>query len=95
VFLDDDTSLCKLKVDLPDRPGSLHEIMKVLGEESLNVIAGYTNVLVYYERMTSDLVVDMRRSKARTCEELHKSLGEKISSLGPQFSLVGVSSVTF
>jgi len=95
VFLDDDTNLCKLKVDLPDRPGALHDIMKVLGEESLNVIAGYTNVLVYYERMTSDLVVDMRRSKARTCEELHNTLGDKISSLGPQFSLVGASAISF
>lgn len=95
VFLDDDAKLCRLNVDLPDRPGSLHEIMKVLGELSLNVIAGYTNVLVYYERMTSELVVDMRRSEARTSDELRRALEGRISSLGPQFSLVGVSPVSF
>ncbi|UCE44644.1 MAG: hypothetical protein JSU93_04315 [Methanobacteriota archaeon] len=95
VFLDEDSNLCKLKVDLPDKPGSLHEIMKVFGEQSINVIAGYTNVLVYYECMTSDLVVDMRKSEARNCDELQKSLSSRIASLGPQFSLVGVTPISF
>ena len=94
VFLDDEASLCKVKVDLPDRPGSLHEIMKVLGEQAVNVIAGYTNVLVYYERMMSELVVDMRRSGLKTADELRESLESRISSLGPQFSLVGVAPVS-
>ena len=95
VFLDDEANLCKVKVDLPDRPGSLHEIMKVLGEQKINVLAGYTNVLVYYERMTSELVVDIRRSSAKTAEELREALKGRISSLGAQFSLVDVFPVTF
>ena len=95
VFLDDEANLCKVKVDLPDRPGSLHEIMKVLGEQKINVLAGYTNVLVYYERMTSELVVDIRRSSAKTAEELREALEGRISSLGTQFSLVDVLPVTF
>src|SRR5512136_232503 len=59
-FLNDDSKLMKLCIDLPDRPGAIHEIMKALGEEEINVLAGYTNVLVYYERMSCDLVIDVR-----------------------------------
>ena len=95
VFLDDDPSLYRLKVDLPDRPGSVYDVMKVLGSEAVNVVAGYTNVLVYYERMTCELVIDLRGSGLRNEKNLEKVLRERISGLGPQFSLVSISPVLF
>jgi predicted amino acid-binding ACT domain protein len=95
VFLDDEPSLFKVKVDLPDRPGSIHEVMKTLGNESINVVAGYTNVLVYYERMTCELIIDLRGSGLKGKDDLKKVLGDKISGLGPQFALVGFSPVVF
>ena len=93
--MDEAASLHRLRIDLPDKPGALYEIMKVLGELSLNVIAGYTNVLVYYERMTSELVIDARRSKTRTPDELKSALTDRIASLGSQFSLVDIVPVSF
>lgn len=95
VFLDDGTKLFKIKVDLPDRPGSVHEVMKALGDESINVVAGYTNVLVYYERMTCELVIDLKGSSLRSADDLKGILGSKISGLGPQFALAGFSPVVF
>lgn len=95
VLLEDDTKLCRLKVDIPDRPGSIHEVMKVLGGGSVNVIAGYTNVLVYYEKMTCDLVVDLGRSDVDSIDELKALLSGGMESLGPQFSLVSVSDIVF
>lgn len=95
VFLDDDARLFRMRMDLPDRPGSLHEIMKVLGDESINVVAGYTNVLVYYERMTCELVADLRKSSSGTPEETRAAIGARISALGAQFSLVDFSPVDF
>lgn len=95
VFLDDDARLFRLRIDLPDRPGSLHEIMKVMGDESVNVVAGYTNVLVYYERMTCELVTNFGGSKPTKAEDVRAILDDKISALGPQFSLVDVSSVDY
>ena len=95
VFLDDGTTLFKIKVDLPDRPGSVHEVMKALGDESINVVAGYTNVLVYYERMTCELVIDLRGSSLKSADDLKGILGNKMSGLGPQFALVGFSPVVF
>jgi len=95
VFLDDESKLFKIKIDIPDRPGSIHEIMKTLEDESINVVAGYTNVLVYYERMTCEFVIDLRGSSLKSADDLKGMLGNKISGLGPQFALVGFSPVVF
>ena len=89
-FLADDVLLHKLSIDLPDRPGAIYEVMKALGEESINVLAGYTNVLVYYERMTCDLVIDVRASKIRGDLQ---SARDKIASLGPGFKLTEIASI--
>ncbi len=92
VFLNDDSDLHRLKVDLPDRPGAIHEIMKVMGDMSINVLSGGTNVLVYYERMTCELVVDVRKSPVKG-DELAGALKARISALGPQFSLTDASRI--
>ena len=92
-FLNDDAKLNKLSIDLPDKPGAIYEIMKALGDESINVLAGYTNVLVYYERMTCELVVDVREASAKTKGDLRDALKRRISGLGPQFTLVEMSSI--
>jgi hypothetical protein len=88
VFLNEDSKLLDLKIDLPDRPGALYEIMRAMGEESINVLAGYTNVLVYFERMTCDLVIDVRSFPLKAKEDLRDYLKKRIADLGPQFSLV-------
>ena len=95
VFLDDDVRLFRMKIDLPDRPGSVHEIMKLLGEESVNVVAGYTNVLVYYERMTCELVADFRKSTHHETEDARAAMKERIAALGAQYSLVDFAAVDF
>lgn len=89
-FLNEDSKLLKLCIDLPDRPGAIYEIMKALGDESINVLAGYTNVLVYYERMSCDLVIDFKRSAK---DEIVEVLRGKISKLGPAFKLVSAESI--
>ena len=92
-FLNDDSRLMKLCIDLPDRPGAIHEIMKALGEEEINVLAGYTNVLVYYERMSCDLVVDVRSASVGAKGDIVEVLKTRISGLGPAFKLVSSESV--
>jgi len=90
-FLNDDVNLMKLSIDLPDRPGALYEIMKVIGEESINILAGYTNVLIYYERMTCELVIDVRSSSGKG--DVAEILRPKIAALGPTFKLVETASI--
>ncbi|OGS51750.1 MAG: hypothetical protein A3K75_06475 [Euryarchaeota archaeon RBG_13_61_15] len=93
VFLNDDSRLVHMRVDLPDRPGAIYEIMNVLGEQSINVLAGYTNVLVYYEKMTCELVVDSRAAPSKSVEALGEVLKQRISGLGPQFALAEISPI--
>jgi predicted amino acid-binding ACT domain protein len=82
-----------MSIDLPDRPGAIYEIMKALGDESINVLAGYTNVLVYYERMTCELVIDAGAASAKIKGDLKDTLKSRIASLGPQFKLVEMSPI--
>ena len=89
-FLNDDSKLMKLCIDLPDRPGAIYEIMRVLGDEGINVLAGYTNVLVYYEHMSCDLVIDIRGAAEG---DVVGGLKEKIAQLGPSFKLASSESV--
>jgi len=91
-FLNDDAKLTKVSIDLPDRPGAIHEIMRAISEEDINVLAGYTNVLVYFEHMTCDLVLDVR-SAASKGKDLSEALKNKIASLGPSFKLQEITSI--
>jgi hypothetical protein len=92
-FLNDDAKLVRLSIELPDRPGALYDIMKTLGGESINILAGYTNVLVYYERMTCELIVDAREAAAKSKTDISEVLKSKIAALGPAFKLVETSSI--
>lgn len=92
-FLNDDAKLSRVSIDLPDRPGAVFEIMKALGEESINVLSGYTNVLVYYERMTCELVIDTRTSSAKTKGDLKDVLRDKIAALGPSFRITEMTPI--
>jgi len=94
-FLRDDAKLMRLTIDLPDRPGALFEIMKAVGDEGINILAGYTNVLVYYERMTCDMVVDVSSAAAKTKGDVVERLAPKIGALGPAFRLVQTSTIRF
>ncbi len=93
VFLNDDTVLYRTKVELPDRPGAIYEVMKVMGDMSINVLSGGTNVLVYYERMTCELVMDVRASEVKDLAGLESALKARISALGPQFSMKELSKI--
>jgi predicted amino acid-binding ACT domain protein len=88
VFLNDDARLMRLKFMIPDRPGAIYEVMKALGEESINVLAGYTNVLVYYEKMTCEVVVDVRAAASGRAEDVEGIMRKRIEALGSPFSLI-------
>ncbi len=92
-FLNDDAKLHMVNIELPDRPGAIFEIMKALGDESINVLAGYTNVLVYYERMSCELVVDVRNASEKEKGDLKDRLKNRISGLGPAFRLTDMNPI--
>jgi predicted amino acid-binding ACT domain protein len=60
-FLPKDTKLAEFEICIPDKPGAVFEVTNALAKADVNLLALYTRVLVYYERMTIRLVADVTR----------------------------------
>lgn len=93
-FLWDKVDLWRLRLTIPDRPGAIYEISNAMAEENINILAGYTQVLVYYQKMLFEIVVDISTCKGG-CTEFEKNLLKKIESLGKEFVVTSVEKITF
>jgi len=93
-FLGDKVDLWKLKFTIPDRPGAIYEISNAMAEESINILAGYTQVLIYYQKMLFEIVVDISSCKGG-CAEFKENLLKKTASLGKEFIVELAEKVTF
>jgi len=93
-FLDEKTDLWRAKFTIPDRPGSVFEISNAMGEESVNILAGYTQVLVYYQKMLFEIVVDVSNCKD-DCSDFKEFLQKKTASVGKDFLVISAQKVTF
>jgi predicted amino acid-binding ACT domain protein len=60
-FLPKDTKLAEFEVCIPDKPGAVFEVTNALAKVDVNLLALYTRVLVYYERMTIRMVADVTK----------------------------------
>jgi len=93
-FLGENTKLWRLKFTIPDRPGSVYEISNSMAEGGINILAGYTQVLVYYQKMLFEIVVDVSKCK-QGCEDFKEFLAQKMSSLGKDFSVTSAERISF
>jgi predicted amino acid-binding ACT domain protein len=93
-FLSEKADLWKLTYTIPDRPGAIYEISNAMAEESINILAGYSQVLVYYQKMLFEIVVDISGCKSG-CADFKDHLLKKTASLGKEFSLVSAEKITF
>ncbi len=81
-----DAHLAELSLIIPDRPGAVQKVTEALSELEMNLLAVHTKVLVFYERMSLDLVIDLG-------EYPHgiDVLSQKLcSGLGDGFELAGL-----
>jgi predicted amino acid-binding ACT domain protein/uncharacterized protein (DUF3820 family) len=93
-FLDEKTKLWRMKFDIPDKPGSVYEISNAMANEEINILAGYTLVLVYYQKMLFEIVADISKGK-HGAGDFRKFLGEKTSALGKDYSVTSAEEVSF
>jgi predicted amino acid-binding ACT domain protein len=93
-FLDEKTKLWRMKFDIPDKPGSVYEISNAMANEDINILAGYTLVLVYYQKMLFEIVADISKGKHGS-GDFRKFLGEKTSALGKDYSVTSAEEVSF
>jgi predicted amino acid-binding ACT domain protein/uncharacterized protein (DUF3820 family) len=93
-FLDEKTKLWRMKFNIPDKPGSVYEISNAMANEEINILAGYTLVLVYYQKMLFEIVADISKGKHGS-GDFRKFLGEKTSALGKDYSVTSAEEVSF
>ncbi|HUW43149.1 MAG TPA: hypothetical protein VMW02_02810 [Thermoplasmata archaeon] len=93
-FLDERTELWRMKFEIPDKPGSVYEISNAMANEGINILAGYTLVLIYYQKMLFEIVADVSKGKHGS-GDFRKFLGEKTSALGKDYSVTSAEEASF
>lgn len=58
-LLKPETRLIDLEFIIPDRPGAIQKVTEFLARYDINLLMVYTKVLVYYEKMTLEVVADV------------------------------------
>ena len=61
-LLDPDAKLVSLSLVIPDKPGAISRVADLLGRYNINVVSLQSEVLVFYESMTLDIIADVSRS---------------------------------
>ncbi|WP_019176240.1 hypothetical protein [Methanomassiliicoccus luminyensis] len=59
--MDPAAKLASASFVIPDKPGAINRVVDMLAKHGANVVSLYTEVLVYYESMTLDIVVDVSK----------------------------------
>ena len=57
-FFKEKTSLRKIKIEIPDCPGSIAECMSWIAEQDINLISVFSKVKICYQTMIVDIVAD-------------------------------------
>jgi predicted amino acid-binding ACT domain protein len=61
-LLEPDTKLVRLCLVIPDKPGAISRVADLLGRHNVNMVSLQSEVLVFYESMTLDIIADVSRS---------------------------------
>ena len=60
-FLKPTFKLVQIDIVIPDKPGSIFEVTNQLAKFDINLLALHTKVLVFYEKMSMELVADVSK----------------------------------
>lgn len=71
---------------IPDKPGAINRVVEMLAKHNVNIVSLYTEVLVYYESMTLDIVVDASRCDL-AIPDLRSSLEGVLSQLKGRYGV--------
>ncbi len=84
--LDPKSKLAELDFVIPDKPGAIYEITRVLADQNINLLSVSTKVLVYYETMSMNIVADVS-SCGKDLESLRTTTEAHLANLKGKFSL--------
>ena len=80
------TRLVRVRVEIPDCPGSIMDTLGVLADWNVNLISVFSKVKICYETMDLELVMDICQSN-KTASEIRELLPGELSKLNGIFTL--------
>ncbi len=86
------SKLVELDLTIPDKPGAIYEITKVLADQNINLLSVSTKVLVYYETMSMNIVADVSNYD-KDLETLHITTEAHLAKLKGKFSLTRIGAI--
>ena len=90
--LDPKSKLAELDFSIPDKPGAIYEITKVLADQNINLLSVSTKVLVYYETMSMNIVADVSAYEG-DLETPRKTTEAHLASLKGKFILARIGAI--
>jgi predicted amino acid-binding ACT domain protein len=91
-FLKPTVKLAQIDIVIPDKPGSIFEVTNQLAKFDINLLALHTKVLVFYEKMSMELVADVSKYPGGT-EALKEGLQTMLSSLKGNYQLAALKEI--
>jgi predicted amino acid-binding ACT domain protein len=91
-FMQPSVKLAQIDIEIPDKPGSIFEVTNQLAKFDINLLALHTKVLVYYEKMTMELVADVSKYPGGT-DALRDGLRSMLSGLKGNYKLSALKEI--
>ena len=93
-FMSPETCLVDMKISIPDTPGSIYNVTNILGKMGVNIVSVHTRVVVYYQRMSLEIVADVSEC-THGVAELRERLSEHLSELRGEYIISEYGEVEF
>jgi predicted amino acid-binding ACT domain protein len=77
-LMDAKAKLVRASLVIPDKPGAISRVADILGKHSVNIVSLQSEVLVFYESMTLDIIADISKCDLDT-EKLRSSLDDVLA----------------
>ncbi len=77
-LMDAKAKLVRASLVIPDKPGAISRVADILGKHNVNIVSLQSEVLVFYESMTLDIIADISQCDLDT-EKLRASLDDVLA----------------
>ena len=91
-FMKPTVKLAQIDIVIPDKPGSIFEVTTQLARFDINLLALHTKVMVFYEKMSMELVADVSKYPGGV-EALKEGLQTMLSDLKGDYKLSALTEI--
>jgi predicted amino acid-binding ACT domain protein len=92
-LLDPKAKLVNASFVIPDKPGAINKVAETLAKHNANLVSLHSEVLVYYESMTLDIIADVSKCELDLAR-LRAALEEVLSSLKGRYWVESLEAIS-